>query len=320
MTLASSWRTTLLALLLDLPSRRLRLREQIHGARYGEVLLVKGRLNRIEATVYNTLGLNDCPDDLWHALDPEAIKKSYRARAAILNGPRYFLMDKISIADPGEEIFDFGGLQMRRLATVPLPLTSLLGGLQRHPYTEQAVRRTTVYVWDQGREVYELVAPDGTTYVMQSYSLAGRSDPDRSGAAHPRRRGCSFPTAGATVCAGSRKNGCCPSMGKPVFSRMSSRTRTSVWSRRHRGAMSRTDDPRRTHSAHQRTATIETGVRPPPRPSLAELLRRRRGSVRAWRRRPGSAPVRSRCLPRALAPQHRRRLPETGRPGSSGPA
>ena len=80
-------------------------------------------------------------------------------------------MDKVSIADPGEEIFDFGGLQMRRLATVPLPLTSLLGGLRRQPYTEQPVRRTTVYGWDQGREVYELVAPDGTTYVMQSYSL-----------------------------------------------------------------------------------------------------------------------------------------------------
>ena len=151
---------------------RFTLREQLHGARYGEVLLVTGRLNRIEATVYNTLGLNECPDDLWQALDTEAIKKAYRARAVILNGPRYFLMDKVSIADPGEEIFDFGGLQMRRLATVPLPLTSLLGGLHRHPYSEQPVRRTTVYVWNQGREVYELVAPDGATYVMQSYSLA----------------------------------------------------------------------------------------------------------------------------------------------------
>jgi haloalkane dehalogenase len=151
---------------------RFTLREQLLGARYGEVLLVTGRLNRIEATVYNTLGLNECPDDLWQALDTEAIKKTYQARAVILNGPRYFLMDKISIADPGQEIFDFGGLHMRRLATVPLPPTSLLGGLHRHPYTEQPVRRTTVYVWDQGREVYELVAPDGTTYVMQSYSLA----------------------------------------------------------------------------------------------------------------------------------------------------
>src|SRR5215213_11427194 len=150
---------------------RFTLREQMHGARYGEVLLVTGRLNRIEATVYNTLGLNECPDDLWQALDTETIKEAYQARAVVLNGPRYFLMDKISIADPGQDIFDFGGLQMRRLATLPLPLTVLLGGLHRHPYTEQPVRRTTVYVWDQGREVYELVAPDGTPYVMQSYSL-----------------------------------------------------------------------------------------------------------------------------------------------------
>jgi haloalkane dehalogenase len=150
---------------------RFTLREQMHGARYGEVLLVTGRLIRIEATVYNTLGLNDCPEDLWQALNTEAIKRAYGARAAILNGPRYFLMGKVSIADPGEEIFDFGGLQMRRLATVPLPLTSLLGGLNRHPYTEQPVRRTTVYVWDQDQEVYELVAPEGRSYVMQSYLL-----------------------------------------------------------------------------------------------------------------------------------------------------
>ena len=162
---------------------RFTLREQMHGARYGEVLLVTGRLNRIEATVYNTVGLNECPDDLWQALDTEAIKKAYRARAVILNGPRYFLMDKISIADPGQEIFDFGGLQMRRLATVPLKLTSVLGGLRRQPYSEQPVRRTTVYIWDKGREVYELIAPDGTSYVMQSYSL--QVDPTLTEAALP---------------------------------------------------------------------------------------------------------------------------------------
>lgn len=147
------------------------MREQMRGARYGEVLVVTGRLNRIEATVYNTLGLNDCPDDLWRALDTEAIKKAYRARSVILNGPRYFLMDKVSITDPGEELFDFGGLQMRRLATVRLSPAALLGDRKRQTYTENAVRRTTVYVYDQGSEVYELIAPDGTHYVMQSYSL-----------------------------------------------------------------------------------------------------------------------------------------------------
>jgi haloalkane dehalogenase len=150
----------------------LTMREQAHGARYGEVLLVTGRLNRVEATVYNTLGLNDCPDVLWRALDVEAIKKAHRARAAILNGPRYLLMDTIGIADSGGTVVTFGELQMRPLATVRLPLTALRGGLQRQPYTENTIRRTTIYVYEQGREVYELVAPDGTAYVMQSYSLA----------------------------------------------------------------------------------------------------------------------------------------------------
>lgn len=145
------------------------LRENVRGARYGEVLLVTGRLHQLEATVYNTLGLNECPDELWRALDPEAIKQDYQARAVILNGPRYFLMDKIGIAASGDEIAAFGGLQMRRLATVPLSPADLRG--DRDHYTEQAVRRTTVYVYNQGREIYELVTPDGTRYVMQSYSL-----------------------------------------------------------------------------------------------------------------------------------------------------
>ena len=37
------------------PAPDVALREQMHGARYGEVLLITGRLNHIEATVYNTL-------------------------------------------------------------------------------------------------------------------------------------------------------------------------------------------------------------------------------------------------------------------------
>ncbi len=157
---------------LDAGGAPVRLREQMHGARYGEVLLVTGRLPRLEATVYNTLGLNDCPDDLWQALDAEAIEEAHHARAALLNGPRYFLMDKVAIVERGGEIVEFGGLQMRPLATVPIAPSALLGGRHREAYKERTVNRTTAYVYDRGREVYELVAPDGTAYVMQSYSLA----------------------------------------------------------------------------------------------------------------------------------------------------
>jgi haloalkane dehalogenase len=150
---------------------RLNMRGQMHGARYGEVLLVTGHLNHLQATVYNTLGLNDCPDQLWYELDADAIKREYKARAAILNGPRYFLMDEIGSADVQTEIHTFGGLQMRRMATVSIPLSRVAGGFKNRPYTETTVNRTTIYVFNKGREVYELIAPDGTTYIMQSYSL-----------------------------------------------------------------------------------------------------------------------------------------------------
>ena len=144
---------------------------QMHNTRYGEVLLVTGHLGHIEASVYNTLGLNDCPDDLWKTLDAEEIKKAYKARAVILNGPRYFLMDQIGSANVEQGVFSFGALQMRRMATVRMPLTSMLGGLTHKPYTENIVQRTTTYVYNSGRDVYELVAADGKTYIMQSYAL-----------------------------------------------------------------------------------------------------------------------------------------------------
>jgi hypothetical protein len=146
--------------------------EQMHGARYGEVLLVSAHLTHFEAAVYNTLGLNDCPDDLWKEIDPEAIKKERRVRAVILNGPRYFLMDAIDIESEVETKPEtFGRLQMRRLATLRIPLTAMLDGIKHKPYDENTVVRSTIYTYDAGREVYELVSPGGVAYVMQSYSL-----------------------------------------------------------------------------------------------------------------------------------------------------
>ena len=143
----------------------------LHGARYGEVLLVAGRLTHLEASVYNTLGLNDCPDDLWRQLNADSIKAEHEARAAVLNGPRYFLMDHISGATVAHEVVSFGPLQMRRMATITLRPRQMLGGVRRKPYTETSVNRSTTYAYHTGREVYELVAPDGVTYIMQSYSL-----------------------------------------------------------------------------------------------------------------------------------------------------
>jgi hypothetical protein len=137
----------------------------VFGKRYGEMLLVHVTDDGPEATVYNTFGLNDCPADLWDRLDAQAIAAENGAAAALLNGPRYWLMS--SIGKRGRETQEhksFGGLEMIRQATVQL------ASMNPAPYHVNRVDRKAVFVFDAGREFYELVDPDGGRWVMQTYS------------------------------------------------------------------------------------------------------------------------------------------------------
>src|SRR5262245_40812618 len=93
----------------------------ISGKRYGEVLLVEVGESGPQATVYNTFPLNDCPAELWSTLDPQAIAAEHGAAAALLNGPRYWLMNAIEKqADGPQERMTFGGIEMIKQATVAL--------------------------------------------------------------------------------------------------------------------------------------------------------------------------------------------------------
>lgn len=137
----------------------------VFGKRYGEVLLVKTTPSGAEATVYNTFPLNDCPPELWNALDAKAIAEENGAVAALLNGPRYWLMG--SIGKRGRDTLErksFGGIEMLRQATVKL------ASMNPAPYQLNRVDRKAVFTFDAGREIYELVDPDGRRWVMQTYS------------------------------------------------------------------------------------------------------------------------------------------------------
>lgn len=137
----------------------------VSGKRYGEVLLVHLGESGPQATVYNSFPLNDCPLELWFALDPQAIAAENGAAAALLNGPRYWLMSSIEKAPHGTPVTKtFGGIDMLRQATV------MLSSMNPAPYTVNHVSRNTVFVYDAGREVYELVDPDGRRWVMQTWS------------------------------------------------------------------------------------------------------------------------------------------------------
>ena len=44
-------------------------------------------------------------------------------------------------------------------------------GMQRKPYIETTLKRTTQYVFEKGKPMFELVDERGQVYVMQSYAL-----------------------------------------------------------------------------------------------------------------------------------------------------
>jgi hypothetical protein len=137
----------------------------MRGVRYGEVLAVFLRDTGLEAEVYGTQMLNDCPQELWQSLDADAIAKEMGAVFVKLNGPRYWLLDglgaKVAVVEP---VFrDFNGITMRRIAVIDLGADYSPGS-----YVERKINRGAVFYWDAGKKVYELVNPEGVSYVMQA--------------------------------------------------------------------------------------------------------------------------------------------------------
>jgi len=145
-----------------------RLISDMRGVRYGEVLAVHLRDGSFEAEVYGTQMLNDCPAELWDALDAQKIAADLGAVMVKLNGPRHWLLDglgqKVAVVDPVLKEFD--GLLMRRIAVVALGADS-----SNEPYTFRQVNRGAVFFFDAGKPVHELVDPDGIAYVMQAYCI-----------------------------------------------------------------------------------------------------------------------------------------------------
>ena len=74
-------------------------------------------------------------------------------------------MDRNAIQNPGK-VESFDGIEARLLAELEINIHAS----KRPPYTENGVKRQNRYVYERGKNVYELLAPDGKVYVMQSYS------------------------------------------------------------------------------------------------------------------------------------------------------
>jgi hypothetical protein len=142
--------------------------EGVRNVRYCEIIPVVRSGFHLRATVYNTLGLNDCPPAVWDKITEAAMKRRFGALQVVLNGPRHFVMD--AIAAEGDTAsgatIDAGGLALTARATIKVGLSDL----RSKPYRERTIERETRYIFKARQPVFLLVRPDGGRYAMQSYA------------------------------------------------------------------------------------------------------------------------------------------------------
>lgn len=151
----------------------------VRGRRYCEVLAGAVTGATVALDVYNTYGLNECPDAAWRGLTVAGLRAELGVAVAVINGPRYWTIDAFESAvvqDPA--VRSVGGIPMRVAGRIELPIAVAAAGSS--PYTERTVRRDTTVRFAAGGRVYELIDPTSRVFVMQSYTVQREAQTEAS--------------------------------------------------------------------------------------------------------------------------------------------
>jgi haloalkane dehalogenase len=100
----------------------------VRDSRYCEIFDIKGNLTNLNAIVYNTLGCNDCPDEIRRSVDPRKLKDSLKAKSIAMNGPRVFMMDRTGQNNTPRPKVNLAGIEMIERATVPVSIKNCCVG------------------------------------------------------------------------------------------------------------------------------------------------------------------------------------------------
>jgi hypothetical protein len=144
--------------------------DNLRNQRYCEIILSSSLKSIRHVSVYNTIGLNECPDNLWNTITTSSIKAETGAKFVHLNGPRHWVIDGMTGSTKlvNKTPHKFGGIAMREAATINLSWSDLLFGST--PYKIHTINRNTVYTYKAHKPIYELINPQGERFIMQSYS------------------------------------------------------------------------------------------------------------------------------------------------------
>ena len=96
---------------------------ELRDVRYCEVIPSVSDGTTMTTYVYNTLGLNFCPPDLWRALTEDQVNQEFGSQQAKLNGRRHWVLDSIqgSGSSTTGQTFNFGGIDASLRGTLSAP-------------------------------------------------------------------------------------------------------------------------------------------------------------------------------------------------------
>jgi len=145
--------------------------ENSHNYPFCELGLVLGTsAEDAVAHIWNSTGASDCPPQYMDpivAAGPKALAKKWGALAGWINPRRHWMFDEFWIYVVGDPQ-DFDGVMMSWMAKLdPKTLQGSAGGT---PYNPGKIFRYDTFKYKAGTTVYLLDAPDGGTFIMQSWT------------------------------------------------------------------------------------------------------------------------------------------------------
>jgi hypothetical protein len=144
--------------------------DHLRGYAQGEIFLLNRNGDQMEALVYNTTGFGPCPADQFAAIDVTQLAQQTGSDLVWRNPRRYWTMDEASVEIVGEPA-EFGGIMFNLVARMAMPADfDFTQDQSSRAYRPMQISRVTTYEFRRGRPVFLLRSPEGSTWVMQTFT------------------------------------------------------------------------------------------------------------------------------------------------------
>jgi hypothetical protein len=151
------------------------------GYRYAEAFITCP--GQPQAGIFNTTGLNirpensrdSIPNSIFQGYSDNAVQQNYSATSVFMEETRYWMMDRLRIF-LGNNVRNLDGLDTHFGAFTNVAPSASTGS--SNAYNIASVTRDSTFYFDAGQPVFILDAPNGMTFIQQSWVLSAGSFQD----------------------------------------------------------------------------------------------------------------------------------------------